>query len=127
MNRFINAASGPKAVGPYSTAAETDNGFLFLSGQIPLDPASGNIKGVTVAEQTATILTNISGILSELGYQKSDIIKCVIYTTDLSQFPELNQVYESFFGGHKPVRSTVGVSALPKGALVEIEATGRKN
>ncbi len=122
MNQFINPESGPQPAGPYSTAVLTANGFLFLSGQISLDPATGNLNGRTVSEQAVIILNNIKNIVEECSFSLQDIIKVVIYITDISQFAELNKLYEQFFGSHKPVRTTVEVSRLPKGALVEIEA-----
>jgi 2-iminobutanoate/2-iminopropanoate deaminase len=123
MADYINPSSAPAAVGPYSVAVKTGDGFLFLSGQIPLDPKTGEIRGLTVAEQTKTVLENIRGILADCGCFMTNVVKCVIYTTDLSQFSALNEAYAEAFGNHKPVRTTVGVAALPKGALVEIEVT----
>ena len=120
---FINPPSAPAVVGPYSVTCRLDNGFLFLSGQISLDPVSGQLLGSTPAEQTNIIMTNIIRILSDCGYSLDHIFKCVIYTTQLSEFASINSAYEKALGNHKPVRSTVGVTALPKGGLVEIEVT----
>lgn len=118
--KFIDKAGSSNPIGHYSTAVELENGILLLSGQISIDE-SGNLVGTTVAEQTRNVLKNIKSILSELGYGIEDISKVTIFITDISKFSEVNEVYKEFFGNHKPVRTTVGVSGLPKGALVEIE------
>lgn len=123
--RFLDSVGGVNPVGHYSTAVLLDNGFLFLSGQISID-SSGNIIGSSIREQTKNILNNVLRILGELGYSKEDIFKVVVYITDISKFQEFNEVYKEFFGTHKPVRTTVEVKALPKGALVEIEVSAFK-
>jgi len=123
---LINPKSAPKPVGPYSTAVVLNNGFLFLSGQIAIDPKTGEMKGENVKEQAEVIFLNILNILNELGYKKEDIFKCVVYLKKMSDFKDMNSVYESFFEGHKPVRTTVEVSNLPKDALVEIEISAYK-
>ncbi len=122
MNRFVNPSSGPSPAGPYSTAVITENGFLFISGQLSLDRSTGNITGDTVSLQTETIIINILSIVKECSFSTEDIIKITIYITDMGKFPELNGVYSKYFDSHKPVRTTVEVKGLPKGALVEIEA-----
>lgn len=118
--RFFDDVGGISPVGHYSTCVVLDNGFLFLSGQISID-SNGNIVGNTLREQTRYILENISKILNEVGYSKNDIFKVVVYLKDISKFSEFNDEYKNFFGEIKPVRTTVGVSELPKGALIEIE------
>lgn len=123
MIQFHNPASSPAPVGPYSTAVTTGTGFLFLSGQIALDPSTGILIGATVGEQTAVIFKNIEAIITQCGYSVTAIIKVVVYVTDMGSFSELNTVYERFFGTHRPVRTTVGVASLPKGAMVELEIT----
>jgi len=123
MTRFINPASAPKPVGPYSSACLLENGFLFLSGQIGLNPKTGEMAGNTISEQTTQILNNIKNILTEMSYSISDIIKVVVYLKDISKFSEFNNLYEKFLGNHKPIRTTVEVSNLPKDALIEIEVT----
>lgn len=120
---FFNTSKGPAAVGPYSTGVKLPGGLVLLSGQIPLDPATGILSGQTASEQSKTVLSNISLILSEQGLKITDIARVVIYTTRLSEFTAINEVYAAFFGAHKPVRTTVEVTALPKGALVEMEVT----
>jgi len=123
--KFLNPSSGVKPVGHYSTVVLLQNGFLFLSGQISIDN-EGNSMGDTVGEQTKIILSNIKNILSELNYNITDIFKVVVYIRDISKFGEFNKVYKEFFGEHKPVRTTVEVSNLPKGALIEIEVSAFK-
>ncbi len=127
MPKFINPENAPAAVGPYSTAVSTENGFLFLSGQISLDPATGIVSGNSSALQAEIILNNIRNIVTACGFNITDIIKVVIYLTDIAAFSDLNNIYTAFFGNHKPVRTTVEVTALPKGALVEMEVTCFRN
>lgn len=115
MNEFINPASVPAVIGPYSTAVRTGGGFLFLSGQI-------SPGGDSVGSQAASILKNIKKIVEECSFSVEDVVKTVVYITDIGKFAELNEIYAEFFGAHKPARSTVDVKGLPKGALVEIEA-----
>lgn len=116
--KFANEIGGVKPVGHYSTAVVLPNGFAFLSGQIA--------EGSSVEEQTRNVLNNISKILSELGYSKNDIFKVVVYIKDISKFSQFNEVYKEFFGEHKPVRTTVEVSRLPKDSLIEIEVSAFK-
>lgn len=117
----IQTDLAPRAIGPYSQAIRSGD-LAWLSGQIPLDPNSGNLVEGGIKEQTQRVLSNIQGILTELGATPQQVLKTTCFLTDLSLFGEFNQVYEAFFGGHKPARSTVQVAALPRGALVEIEA-----
>ncbi|MCX8028793.1 MAG: RidA family protein [Brevinematales bacterium] len=112
--KFFEEVGGLKPLGHYSTAVILENGMLFLSGQI-------DIQENTVSGQTRNILKNINTILSELGYSKKNIFKVVVYITDISKFSDFNDAYREFFEDHKPVRTTIGVKELPKGALVEIE------
>ena len=113
-------------MGPYSQAIEVGN-TLYISGQIGIDPATNSLKeGFT--QQAEQVLKNVSAILEEAGYSKSDIVKVVIYLTDLSRFKEFNAIYESFLEGvdPKPARVTVGVKDLPLSAQIEIEVTAVK-
>ncbi len=126
MPDFFNSSNTASPVGPYSTAVILENGFLFLSGQIALD-RNGNISGSTTKEQTKIILENIKQIISEKDYNINDIIKCTVYLKNMNDFSEMNKVYEEFFKGHKPVRTTIEVSNLPKNALIEIEVICYKN
>lgn len=123
---FFNSVGKVKPVGHYSTAVVLNNGFLFLSGQISIDE-NGDIVGDSIKDQTKNILENVKRIISDLGYSVENIFKVVVYITDISKFSEFNEVYRSFFGEHKPVRTTVEVSNLPKGALVEIEVSAFKS
>ncbi len=124
--RFENPSTGPKPVGHYSICSVLPNGFVFLSGQIAIDPETNSIKGETVFEQTRIILQNISKILFELGYSIENIFKVNVYIRDIAKFGEFDKVYSEFLGNHKPVRTTVEVSNLPKNALIEIEVAAYK-
>jgi len=119
MLKKINTEKAPKAIGPYSQAI-TSNGLLFLSGQIPLVPESGEMLGGNVTEQTEQVIRNISEVLKAGGSGFEHVIKTTCFLQNMSDFAEFNKVYEKYFTG-KPARSCIGVSALPKGALVEIE------
>ena len=125
MKSIISTPKAPAAIGPYSQAVKTNN-LLFTSGQIAIDPATGNIVGSNITEQAEQVLKNISAILSEAGYSLSDVVKTTVFITDMSKFAELNDIYSKFFNGATPARSAVEVSALPKGALVEIETIASK-
>jgi len=111
----------PEAQGPYSQAIKI-KGMLFCSGQLPIDPMSGNLVTDSVAEQTQRVMENLKAVVEASGFTLDDIVKTTIFITDLSFFSEVNKVYESYFKETFPARSTVQVSALPKGASVEIEA-----
>ena len=124
MKKIIPTPSAPDAVGPYNHAVVA-GGFLFLSGQIGLDPETGTLVGATVEAQTKQVLTNVAALLSDAGFSLRDVVKSTIYMTDLQYFDEVNAVYAKRFEEPFPARSTVGVSALPKGALVEIEIIAR--
>lgn len=118
--KTINAPGAPEAIGPYSHAVSA-NGFVFCSGQIPLNPATMEIVSGSVEDQTHQVLSNISTVLAELEAIPADVVKTTIFLTDMADFPKVNPIYGEFFGDHKPARSTVAVSGLPMGALVEIE------
>ena len=119
--KTIDADGAPAAVGPYSHAVEA-NGLLFCSGQIPLDAESGEIVGATPAEQARRCLENLQTVCRAAGAELGDAVRCTVYMTDLSAFAEVNEVYAEFFPSEPPARAAVGVSALPKGAQVEIDA-----
>ena len=119
--KTVNADQAPAAVGPYSHAVEA-SGLLFCSGQIPLDPASGEIVGDTPAEQARRCLENLQLVCDAAGTKLEDAVRCTVYMTDLSAFAQVNEVYAEFFPSEPPARAAVGVSALPKGAQVEIDA-----
>ena len=118
----VTALGAPDAVGPYSHAVKA-GGLLFISGQIPLDPGSGELVGDTPAEQAQRCLENLSVIAAAGGASLGDdAVKLTVYLTDMAAFAEVNEVYGSFFEGDPPARVAFGVTALPKGAQVEIDA-----
>ena len=117
--KIIETGSAPAAIGPYSQAIEA-NGFIYTSGQIPIDPATGAIAGNDITEQTERIIQNLSAVLSAARSDLAHVVKTTCFLTDISHFAAFNAVYERYFTG-KPARSCVEVSALPKGALAEIE------
>jgi 2-iminobutanoate/2-iminopropanoate deaminase len=120
--QIISSTDAPQAIGPYSQAVRSGE-LLFCSGQIPLDPVSGELVGVTAGEQTRRCLENLGAVCVAAGASLDDAVRLTIYLTDLGAFAEVNEVYGSFFAGEDPpARVTVGVSALPKGAQVEIDA-----
>jgi len=118
---FIQSNRAPAAVGPYSQAVSA-GGFLFLSGQIALDPGSGEIVGSDIESQSRQVLANIHAVLEAAGRQMSDVVKTTVYLVDLADFQKFNGIYQSAFGSHRPARATVQVSALPKGARLEMDA-----
>jgi 2-iminobutanoate/2-iminopropanoate deaminase len=120
---IIKTEKAPAAVGPYSQAIKIGD-FVFTSGQIPLDPATGQIVGSNVAEQAEQALKNLRAVLEAAGCRMEDAVKVTVFIKDMSQFGALNEVYGRYFKENPPARSAVEVSALPKGALVEIEAVG---
>lgn len=115
------APGAPAAIGPYSHAVRAGD-LLFCSGQVPLDPDSGKLAGETAAEQTGRCLENLSAVCAAAGTSLAAAVRMTVYVTDLSRFAEINEAYASFFGADPPARVTVGVAALPAGALVEIDA-----
>lgn len=117
---FHHTDRAPKAIGPYSQATSA-GGFLFTSGQIALDPGTGEVVEGGFEAQARQVLRNLGQVLESAGCSFQDVIKATIYVTDLASFPELNQLYGEALGAHRPARSTVQVAALPKGALLEID------
>jgi|SRR5665213_962767 len=118
---IVDATDAPAAIGPYSHAVRF-GGMLVCSGQIPLDPVSGELVGATAAEQARRCLQNLQAVCAAGGTSLSRALRMTIYMTDLGDFAEVNEVYGSFFAEEPPARVTVGVAALPKGAYVEIDA-----
>jgi 2-iminobutanoate/2-iminopropanoate deaminase len=118
---IIQAAGAPPAIGPYSHAVKT-GGLLFCSGQIPLDPVSGEIVGADAPEQARRCLENLQAVCAGAGTSLAQAVRLTIYMTDLGEFAAVNEVYGSFFEREPPARVTVGVAQLPKGAYVEIDA-----
>jgi 2-iminobutanoate/2-iminopropanoate deaminase len=117
----VNAPRAPEAVGPYVHAVRA-GGLLFCSGQIPLDPRTGEITGVSPADQAGRCLENLAAVCDAAGATLGDAVKMTIYLTDMSAFAAVNEVYSSFFEASPPARVAIGVSALPKGAQVEMDA-----
>jgi 2-iminobutanoate/2-iminopropanoate deaminase len=120
MKKIISTSEAPAAIGPYSQAVGSGN-LLFCSGQIPLDPKSGQIVSGDIATQTRRVLDNIGAVLKAEGLTFENIVKTTIFLTDLGDFQTVNETYGSYFKQQPPARSTVQVSALPKGANIEIE------
>ncbi len=121
MKKIISTKDAPAAIGPYSQAVRSGD-LLFCSGQISLDPKSGQIVPGDIAAQTRRVLDNIAAVLKAEGLTFENVIKTTIFLTDLGDFQTVNEIYASYFKQQPPARSTVQVSALPKGAKVEIEA-----
>lgn len=121
MRVAVEAPDAPRAVGPYSQGIKA-NGFLFISGQIGLDPKTGLMTATDIVGQTHQVMANIGAILAAEGLEFNDLVKVTIFLSDLSDFQQVNEVYGSYFQSDPPARSTVQVSALPKGAKIEIEA-----
>jgi 2-iminobutanoate/2-iminopropanoate deaminase len=117
----VRSPGAPEAIGPYSQAVKC-GGFLFCSGQIPLDPATGKLVEGGIGEQTRRVLRNLEAVLAAGGATFGSVVKTTVYLADLSEFPAMNEVYRSFFPEDPPARATVEVSKLPAGARVEIEA-----
>lgn len=126
IGSFSDAPNAPKAIGPYSQAVVA-GGFAFLSGQVPLDPATGTLVEGGIEAQTEQVMKNLSAVLVHLGLGFSQVASSTIYLTDLAHFQVVNGIYERWMSGHKPARATVQVSALPKGAQVEISMIAYKS
>jgi 2-iminobutanoate/2-iminopropanoate deaminase len=119
--QIVQAPGAPAAIGPYSHAV-CAGGLLFCSGQIPLDPATGELMGETPAEQARRCLENLQAVCAAADTSLADAVRLTIYMTDLDAFAEVNEVYATFFPTDPPARVTVGVAQLPKGAYVEVDA-----
>jgi 2-iminobutanoate/2-iminopropanoate deaminase len=117
----VSAPDAPAAVGPYVHAIRAGN-LLFCSGQIPLDPRTGDIVGASPGAQAGRCLENLAAVCHAAGATLGDAVRLTVYLTDMSSFAEVNEVYESFFESDPPARVAIGVAALPRGALVEIDA-----
>ena len=123
--KIINSSRAPRAIGPYSQAVE-DGGFIFTSSVLPIDPVTGEVFSGDVQVQTEIILKNMENILKEAGCSLKHVVKTTVFMTDLTKFAEMNAMYETFFKENPPARSTVQVTALPKGSVVQIEAIAKK-
>ena len=122
MKRVIATTEAPAAVGPYSQAIAVGN-LLFCAGQIPLDPATGDLVGTDVTAQAERVCQNIAGVLKANGMTFANVVKTTVFLTDLAQFAAMNAVYAKYFTEPFPARSTIQVAGLPRGAQVEIEVT----
>ncbi|WP_029906856.1 RidA family protein [Prevotella sp. 10(H)] len=120
MKKVIATENAPAAIGPYSQAIEA-NGFVFVSGQLPVDPATGDFPAEDIREQTTQSFKNIKAILDEVGLTMDNIVKVTVFLNDIANFAGMNEVYETQFTGTFPARSAFAVRDLPKGAMVEIE------
>jgi 2-iminobutanoate/2-iminopropanoate deaminase len=119
----VHSENAPRAIGPYSQAVQVPAGTLtFLSGQVALDPHTGELLQGDIAQQTQRVMENLSAVLKAAGISFSHVVRCTIYLTDLNDFAEVNAVYGRYFEAAPPARATVQVAALPRGARVEIDA-----
>jgi 2-iminobutanoate/2-iminopropanoate deaminase len=119
--RTVATDGAPQAIGPYSQAV-VSGGLVFCSGQIALDPASGDIRGDDVEAQTRLALRNLAAVLEAAGSGMGRVVRTTVYLADMGDFPRMNAVYAEAFGEHRPARAAIEAAALPKGALVEIDA-----
>lgn len=121
MKKVLKTPNAPAAIGPYSQAIRADH-LVFVSGQLPIDPATGEFAGDDITSQTRQSLTNIKAILESDGLAMEDVVKVTVLLQNISDFAAMNEVYATFFEGDCPARAAYEVAALPKGALIEIEA-----
>ena len=126
MPRRAFQAENATSIGPYSHAVDSD-GLVYLSGQTPIDPATGKIVGEGIKEQTIQSFSNLFNVLKSSGLNGDDVIKVNVYLTDMKHFKEMNEVYEKQFNSPYPARTTIGVKELPLNALVEIEMIARRS
>lgn len=125
MKKIINTDNAPEPIGPYNQAIKSGH-LLYTSGQIPIDPTTGKMVSGGIREQAIQVLENLKAVLEAAGSTLDDVIKTTVFLADMADFPELNTLYAEYFGeDNAPARSTVQVAALPKGALVEIEAIAK--
>lgn len=121
QKKIIQTDKAPKAIGPYSQAICTDT-VIYTAGQIGLDPATMELAGGGIEEQTRQVLSNLCSVLEAAGSSLEHVVKTTVFLKDMNDFPKMNTIYAEFFGGNPPARSTIAVAGLPKGGLVEIEA-----
>jgi 2-iminobutanoate/2-iminopropanoate deaminase len=122
--RPVHTAAAPAAIGPYSQAI-VSGGFVFCSGQIPLDPATGEMERGSVATQTDLVLRNLRAVLESAGATMDSVVKTTVFLADMGDFAEMNEVYARHFGDHRPARAAVQAAALPRACSVEIECVAR--
>lgn len=122
MKEVISTTNAPAAIGPYSQGISNSGKLLFISGQIPVDPSTGNIEAVTIEEQAKQSLINLGAILKQANATYDDVVKTTCFIADMNDFAAFNQVYSQYFTNNCPARSCVAVKQLPKNALCEIEA-----
>ena len=120
----VRTDRAPKAIGPYEQALKVD-GWVFTSGQIPLDPKTGTMVEGGIGAQTRQVLDNLRAVLEAAGSSMSRVVKTTVYMTNLADFQKMNEVYAEYFPQDKPARSTVGVAALPRGAMIEIDVVAQ--
>jgi len=120
MKKVVSTSNAPSAIGPYSQAI-ISNGFAFVSGQIPLDPASGQIIAGGIEEQTTRVIENLAAVLDAAGSSLSDVVKTTVYLKDMSEFAAMNNVYAQYFTKNAPARATVEAARLPRDVRVEID------
>ena len=125
MNEIVNTTNAPAPIGPYSQAVIA-NGFLFMSGQVAINPSNGQVISSSIHEETHQVMRNIKAVLLEASYGFEDVVKTTIFLSDMSLFAEVNEVYGSYFESNFPARETVAVKGLPKGVNVEISMTAYK-
>ncbi|MBU0520248.1 RidA family protein [bacterium] len=122
MRQIISTDKAPAAIGPYNQAIVAGGAFVFTAGQLPMDPATGDIVGEDIKEQTHLALKNLSAVLQAAGSSLSNVVKVTVFLQNMSDFAGMNEVYAEYFGASPPARSAVEVAQVPKGALVEVEA-----
>lgn len=120
MKKIVTTSNAPAAIGPYSQAT-VHNGVVYVSGQLPIDPATGNLSLGVISEQTRLVMSNMKAILKAAGSGMDNILKCTILLTDMADFSQVNEAYAEFFPSDPPARVCYQVTALPKGASIEIE------
>lgn len=125
MKKIINTEKAPAPIGPYNQAILA-NGFLYVSGQIAINPSSNQLIIASIEEETTQVMTNLTAVLNEAGFDFSDIVKTTIFLSDMNLFPIVNDIYGAYFIGDFPARETVAVAGLPKGVNVEISVIATK-
>lgn len=125
MNKIVNTTNAPAPIGPYNQAVIA-NGFLFMSGQVAINPSNGEVVSSSINEETHQVMRNIKAVLLEASYGFEDVVKTTIFLSDMNLFAEVNEIYGSYFESNFPARETVAVKGLPKGVNVEISMTAYK-